>query len=140
MIAAYSLLAVVGLSDLLHSRELSFPPTPGATLLPEGRWRTVALIAAAAVITLLAALSSPWWSLTGLLAGMALWLLSYRAPTQALGMISTAIIAVALLSPSVLNRLSPPEWVLTWDQGLSAWQVYEWALLILALKIGRAHV
>lgn len=135
MIAACSLLIIVGLSDVLHSRDLSVPSpeTTNNSPLPLGNLRRAALLCVTAVLLVMVAVSSPWWSAIGVVAGAALWLLTYRAGTQALGMVTTAIVTVALAFPALISRFSVTIFVPASDVSSHFWLIYQWVLVACAV-------
>lgn len=135
MIAASSLLIVIGLSDVLHSRDLSVPSpeTTNNSPLPLGNVRRAALLSITALLLVMVALSSPWWTIFGVLAGAGAWLLTYRAQTQALGMVTTALVTVALISPALISRFSLGLFSPTWSVGSNFWLLYQWLLVASAV-------
>lgn len=106
MISALTLVAIVGLSDLLHSRGLSVPPATGKPL-PQGLWRRTLLVAGILALSVPVALTSPWWALPGVLLGYGAWLFTYRERNRGTAMVVTGIVLIALLGPVLLASPVP---------------------------------
>jgi len=119
MIAALSLTAIIGLSDLLHSRGLSVPHATGSPLPPD-LWRRVVLAAAIGGLTVPIALTGTWWALLGVLLGYGAWLFTYRHATRAPAMVVAGLALVALLGPTLLTPSAPLD---------GGWGIYQRILL-----------
>lgn len=111
MIPVLSLITIISLSDLLHSRGLS-EPTGRRSILPPGAWRPWLLGAVVLGLTGLVALSSPWWTAVGVVAGAGVWLSTYLNTSRGPAMVIAGVIALGLLAPFALTDQPPltPRW------------------------------